>query len=279
MSFSLKSPIVPFICTLFLVLSVSAQEQEEVPLSKSAKPQGVQQAKPQNVAKESPDAYWIGVRIAPVPSVLLSHFGDTENGAGRIVVEQVIPDGPAAKAGLKRGDVILQLGGVEIHCLGDLVRQVDKTKGTEQAMVVARDGKTTNLTVTPTVRPAEPVVGEVTVEGFPGNSFNPEFPFNFHRPRRMMRQMENAFRQMQGGVDGGQVTEDDEYSEAETLPGGKNKRLDVSVHTGADGKTKVRVTRMSPTKEGKPEKKTWEAESVEKLPDEVRQDVENLFGK
>lgn len=276
MSFSIQSSFVPFICAIFLVLPVRAQEGEAV--NKSEKPQAVQPADSKTVAQNAPDAYWIGVRVAPIPSVLLPQFGVKEDGVGRVVVEQVIPNGPAAKAGLKRGDVILQLGGKDIFCLGDLVRQVDSAKAIEQPMVVAREGKNVNLTVTPAARPAQPAVGEIMVEDFPDAQVYEEIPFNYQRPRRMMRHMENAFRQMQGGVDGGKVTEDDELTESKTLPGGQSKRFDVTSHTGPDGKSKVRVTKTTVT-DGKPERKTWEAASIDKLPDEVRKEVDSLFGR
>jgi serine protease Do len=68
------------------------------------------------------------------------------NGA---VVTQVEPDSPAAKAGLKVGDVITGLDGHKITDAGQLQVEVgQKQPGTEIKLSVLRDGKTVNVPVT-----------------------------------------------------------------------------------------------------------------------------------
>lgn len=68
---------------------------------------------------------WLGVTIQDVDKTLAESFGlDRPQGA---LVSQVAPDGPAAKAGLEPGDVILRFGGKTIDSSADLPHVVGLT--------------------------------------------------------------------------------------------------------------------------------------------------------
>jgi regulator of sigma E protease len=69
------------------------------------------------------------------------------------VINQVIPDTPAAQAGLQSGDIIVGAEGVEFKHVGDLVYYVEQTKGTEITLRIDRDGKTIEASLTPRVDP------------------------------------------------------------------------------------------------------------------------------
>ena len=74
---------------------------------------------------------WLGVQIKPMPEDIAQVLGyETPKGA---VIENVTPDSPAAKAGLKQGDIILSFNGSEISELRDLTRAVAAT--TPEAVV------------------------------------------------------------------------------------------------------------------------------------------------
>ena len=65
------------------------------------------------------------------------------------LVNSVEDGGPAAKAGLQPGDVILQINGVHIDRSGDLPEQVADIKpGTTVPLQVMRQGKPVTLSVT-----------------------------------------------------------------------------------------------------------------------------------
>jgi serine protease Do len=67
-----------------------------------------------------------------------------------VLVTSVETDGPAAKAGLQAGDVILKLGSREIQDGEDLRRAVEKAEpGRETSVTVQRDGRTLELKLTP----------------------------------------------------------------------------------------------------------------------------------
>src|SRR5512146_1880559 len=55
-----------------------------------------------------PSEYWIGVECYPASETLRSQL-DLPEGQG-IVVEQVLPESPGAKAGVKRHDILLTAG-------------------------------------------------------------------------------------------------------------------------------------------------------------------------
>ena len=67
---------------------------------------------------------------------------------GGVYVAQMVPGGPAEKAGLKIGDIILKLDGVEIKETGDIIKVRDSHKvGDVIEAVIIRDGKEMTRTI------------------------------------------------------------------------------------------------------------------------------------
>jgi serine protease Do len=78
-----------------------------------------------------------------------------EQAAAGIMVRDVAPDSPAAKAGVKNGDHIVKLGDEETRDVEKFLRDVaSKKPGEKLTLVVLRDGKEQNLTVTLGERPS-----------------------------------------------------------------------------------------------------------------------------
>ncbi|WP_316980428.1 DegQ family serine endoprotease [Shumkonia mesophila] len=100
---------------------------------------------------------WIGVQVQAVTPEIAKGLGlDAAKGALVVVVS---PDSPAAKAGLKSGDVILKVAGDPINDMRELPRLVAaKPKGTDARFVVWRDGKEKTFAVTVAPMPAEQTV-------------------------------------------------------------------------------------------------------------------------
>jgi serine protease Do len=83
---------------------------------------------------------WLGVRIQTVTEELAESLGLKE--AKGALVAGVSPDGPAAKAGIEAGDVIVKFDGKEINEMRSLPRQVaDTLVGTSVEVTVLRKGK------------------------------------------------------------------------------------------------------------------------------------------
>ena len=88
----------------------------------------------------------IGVTIQDVNAQLAESFGlDRPRGA---LVSSVDKDGPAAKAGVAAGDVILNVGGHPIERFGELSGAIATMKpGEDVSLLVWRGGKEQNLSV------------------------------------------------------------------------------------------------------------------------------------
>jgi serine protease Do len=90
---------------------------------------------------------WLGVAIQSVNSDLAKSFGlDKPTGA---LVGDVDKTGPASRAGLRSGDIILEFNGQVIHDRSDLPPLVAVTPvGKTVPLKILRDGKTQNINVT-----------------------------------------------------------------------------------------------------------------------------------
>ena len=98
---------------------------------------------------------WLGVMIQKITPELAESFNlKDEHGA---LVGDVIPNGPADKAGIKRGDVIVRFDGRAVRTMEELPKIVASTPPGKQVDVeVIRDGKTVTLPVTIDVLKDEP---------------------------------------------------------------------------------------------------------------------------
>lgn len=89
---------------------------------------------------------YLGVNVQEVTSELSESFGmDKPKGA---LVAEVFPDTPAAKAGIKAGDIILSVNGREVNKSGSLPPVIGMTPvGQPVELKLLRQGRLMNLTV------------------------------------------------------------------------------------------------------------------------------------
>ncbi|GLI34130.1 DegQ family serine endoprotease [Desulforhabdus amnigena] len=119
-----------------------------------AQGQGIGFAIPVNVAKELIPQLksgkiirgWLGVMIQDITPELAESFGIKEKKG--VIVGDVVPDGAADKAGIKRGDVITRFDGKEVDNAHTLSRLVAITPPDSKVNVqIVRDGKAKEITV------------------------------------------------------------------------------------------------------------------------------------
>lgn len=94
----------------------------------------------------------LGVQVEGLSDQLATYFGVKDGG---VLVSGVTADSPAAKAGVKAGDVITKVNGEAVKDPGDLVRALGDVKDDGAvALDIVRDRKATSLTAT--IEPRRP---------------------------------------------------------------------------------------------------------------------------
>ncbi|MHB1036854.1 MAG: PDZ domain-containing protein [Pirellulales bacterium] len=220
---------------------------------------GVAQAEssePADVLIHRPGDYWIGVECYPASETLHAQL-ELPEGQG-LVVEQVLPESPGAKAGIKRHDILLTAGDKPLGEVGNLIEAINAAKDKELSIKAIRGGKPVTLTVKPAKRPegTGPVIAP-----FPGG--------DMEAIKKWLEQVKPGegkgslqFRVFQPGV----VTAPGAMK-PEPLPEG----VSISITKSGNEPAKIVV------KEGK---ETWETteDKLDKLPEKVRGYVEPMLG-
>jgi membrane-associated protease RseP (regulator of RpoE activity) len=124
--------------------------------------------------------YWIGVECYPMPEPLHAHLRLPE-GQG-LLVAHVMPESPAAKAGLREHDVLLKADGKPLGEVEDLVAAVEASKQGKLKLDVLRAGESKSVEVQPAKRPEAAQADEdmSTLRGWfdrvmPGENWPPRF--------------------------------------------------------------------------------------------------------
>lgn len=173
---------------------------------------GVDEAMPQAVEQKTA---WLGVAGSPVSETLSYHLG-LQKGNG-ISLELVAPDSPAAKAGLKRHDVITKIGDFKIESMNDLRMAIkgQKPGAAIEAEIYAK-GKAEKREITLVERPANlpmmPGPNDAAREGLRQFMVNPDaMPKNLFEgmgaeERKMMEKMlRGRFKDLQKELDGARL--------------------------------------------------------------------------
>jgi len=107
--------------------------------SKDAKARDAEEENGEAKAEHKPV---LGVELAPVPPAV-AEFLELDGGALQVV--RVVEDMPAAKRGLKPRDILLEVGGKEVHEFDDVVRALEGADPGKVPLVVLRRGERKKL--------------------------------------------------------------------------------------------------------------------------------------
>jgi hypothetical protein len=107
--------------------------------------------------------YWLGV-YASRPSPALQAQLKLSKDQG-LLVEELQPESPAAKAGLQQYDILLKGNDKPLGSLEDLMQLIDRVKEGKLTLDLLRAGKPETVTVTPAKRPANEagLMGELRI--------------------------------------------------------------------------------------------------------------------
>jgi PDZ domain-containing secreted protein len=89
----------------------------------------------------------IGVSTMELSKQLADYFGIT--GGKGVLVSSVVADGPAAKAGIRAGDVITAIDGEAVDSPGDIIRAINRKKEGDVTLTITRNKSQQTIHVTP----------------------------------------------------------------------------------------------------------------------------------
>jgi hypothetical protein len=205
--------------------------------------------------------YWLGIQVLPVPQAVRDQLGIS--GKEGLLVEEVVPNSPAAKAGVAKHDVLLRAGEKSLREPRELVAVIEATKEGKIKLDLIHGGKPKTIEAAPAKRPKEFARPPAAVEardwetmqqwldrmysGEPGAAGRPSMRFRFFHP--------------------GAIVPNEAFAPA-SMPS------DMSIVISKQGDQPADIV----VKQGD---KKWEAKEnkLEKLPAEVRTHVERLLGR
>jgi membrane-associated protease RseP (regulator of RpoE activity) len=206
-----------------------------------------------------PGDYWLGVGCSPAPPVLRVHLNLPENQG--LVVGSVLPESPAAKAGLETNDILLTAGETKIGSVQDLSKAVEAAKETPLKLEIIHAGKAKLLEITPAKRPQNMTFKQ---EGSPAD----------------WKQIEQWVQKMQKGegADQNRQFHFRVFQPGAILPPGAPVQPpmpgNLSINVNRNGNELAKIT-------VKWNDKTWEGteKKLAELPDDVRFYVERMLGR
>jgi hypothetical protein len=221
-----------------------------------------------------PSEYWLGISLGELPEVAKQQLG-IDSG---LVVADIMEDSPAAKAEIKKHDILIKAGDAELKEPTDLIKVVDASKGKEIALVIVRGAKDRTIKVAPVKRSDEQA--RVEKGRYEGRIPTGEF-------REEIKRLEEVLEKLKGKAGGEtlglwfakpavveprvelRLSKSEKSSKAE-FP----KDLSVHINKQGDQPTKVHV------KQGDKEWNITEDKngiSLSELPDDIRPHVQRML--
>jgi serine protease Do len=154
-------------------LALEAPEDNSPPPKAALRQANLPEIKLPQTQMNKPPTAFIGVVTGDIPAVLSEHLGLAANEG--IIVHSLVPEGPAAKAGLAVSDVITKVGGKSISTPAELRQEIaERRVGEKVSVEFIHKGAVTHQDVVLTSRPlglaqsSEPqVFDSMNLQGLP----------------------------------------------------------------------------------------------------------------
>jgi len=127
------------------IMEVSATLDE---FNVDAKKAENQQDQDENGPSNNTENGKLGLTLQPLTPQVAKQLGMAADSGG-LVVTDVDPSGPAADAGISRGDVILEINKKAVNSVADIQSALEKSNGNPVLLLVNSRGRTVYLTVRP----------------------------------------------------------------------------------------------------------------------------------
>jgi hypothetical protein len=221
-----------------------------------------------------PSEYWLGIALDELPEVTKQQLG-IESG---LVVADIMDDSPAAKAEIKKHDILIKAGDAELKQPTDLIKAVDASQGKEITLVIVRGGKDRKIAVAPVKRveatQTRAVKGHIELR-----EAHAEFQEEIKHLEEILAKLKSKAGDGTLGLWFAKPAVVESVGEArkavdfvKDLKGEFPKDLTVKITKEGDQPTKVYVKRGS---------QEWEVteDKLSDLPDDVRPHVQKLLGR
>jgi len=111
------------------------------------------------------------------------------------IVDEVLPDSAAAKAGLKAGDRVAEIDSTTIEKFSDLQRIVSQSPGQPLNFVIDRDGKMISMTIRPDLREVTDPIGNKVQVGMVGIKRQAGTDRQEHKTHNLLEATQLGFRE------------------------------------------------------------------------------------
>jgi membrane-associated protease RseP (regulator of RpoE activity) len=226
--------------------------------------------------------HYLGIQCGPLPQLLSDHLNLDDKG---VLIQAVVLDSPADKAGLKSGDILLSIADKEVKAVTDIFAVLEKDQDKEQTVIVLQKGKKNELKITPEKRPDSPVLfGVPSAETMrmiqPRMMIPPGFRFDGRNNEDAQRLIRKLFEQMDSmGIHAEMVDPNEMLSgiprREERLgdvfksdPNTKVERFGIQISPGNEpGSQRITVQQNN---------EIWEVERIEDLPENLQEKVRDF---
>jgi len=217
--------------------------------------------------------YWLGLGCSPAPAALRAQLGLPEDLG--VVVEQVVPDSPAAKAEIKQYDVLVKAGDKPLKSVPDLIDAVGAARDKELSLELIRGGKRMEIKVVPAKQP------EVAPPGVTPHEAFKKWMEGLHRPgasfdEATKRALEQYLEQLKSGEALKGPMQWRFFGPGAILPPEARPPLpgNMSIGISKQGDQPAKIT----VNQGD---QKWEVteEQLDKLPENIRPHVERMLGR